>query len=400
MKKFELSSKMTKSGRRKFKVILYQIFPDSCVDEVNQVGTQYQDNGITWIERYCEKALPSIKGMSLRCEFLDDERTELCGHGETDYIDGLPIFEDAVVLGTFTRGYIDTIESDDGPIRACIGEGYIDAQCYHNFVTKLDADIEDGIYPSGSIEIMHTDENEHIEYLYGYKEEGRIPVDFVHSGYALLGVRPADKAAKLVELNEKHEEENTEMDKTEIEALVKQVVNEVSTNTAEMNQYKADCDALVAEANAARDTAVAEKNDLMASSEQIQAALDNARAEMQKKSDEYDACFAELKELREELGKAKARERVNELNAALEGFTDEQKAYAQAEIDAFNADPENSEINTVVNKVYEGLGRKAAEDAAASKAAEENAAKERLEAQEDIFGEVATAEQEDVDIFN
>ena len=202
----------------------------------------------------------------------------------------------------------------------------------------------------------------------------------------------------MSELNEKNKEELTEMDKTEIEALVKQVVNEMSNHTDEMNQYKAECDAKVAEANAALDAAVAEKNDLMASSEQIKTALEQAKADLQKKSEEYEAAWEELKELREELAKAEARERVNELNAALQGFTDEQKAYAQAEIEAFEADPANSEINSVVNKVYEGLGRKALEDAAANQAAEENAAKERLEAQEDIFGDVPTVE-EDVDIF-
>jgi len=86
-------------------MILHTIFPDSCVDEVNEVGTEYNLNGLTWIREYCEKALPTIKGMSLRCEFLDEDRTELCGHGYTDIIDGDPIFENAVQIGTFTNGY-------------------------------------------------------------------------------------------------------------------------------------------------------------------------------------------------------------------------------------------------------------------------------------------------------
>lgn len=92
MKTFEIfseSKKKGQNGRRKFKAILYQIFPDSCVDEEAQAGTQYNKNGITWLREYCEKALPSIKGMSLKCEFLDEERTELCGHGMTDIEDGI-----------------------------------------------------------------------------------------------------------------------------------------------------------------------------------------------------------------------------------------------------------------------------------------------------------------------
>lgn len=398
MKRFELLSKAGKNGRRKFKAILYQVYPDSCVDTVNQVGTVYNENGITFLEKYCRAALPSIEGMSLRVEFLDDERTEISGHGKTDYVDGLPVFEDAVVIGTFTKGYIDTVETEDGPILACIGEGWIDAQCYHNFVTKLDADIANGEYPSGSIELLHTSDHDEIIYLYGYKDEGRIPVEFVHSGYALLAVRPADKVAKLIELNEKHEEEKAEMDKVEMTELIKQVAGELNASTATMNQYKADCDAKVAEANTAKDSAVAELNEAIATSAQLQAALDAAHKELEEKYKELDALHEELDVLRDELGKAKAAERLGALDNAIADFTEEQIGYAETEIAAFKADPVNGEINSVVNKIYEGLGRKAADDAAAQKAAEANAAKEQFKTNDDIFGDIQIVE-DDVDIF-
>ena len=75
-----------------------------------------------------------------------------------------------------------------------------------------------------------------------------------------------------------------------------------------------------------------------------------------------------------------------------------EKDYAKAEIEAFNADPVNVEINSVVSKIYEGIGKtaKADED---KKVAEQNAAKTQVE---DIFAavEVITpAVEEDVDIF-
>ena len=76
MKSFELSTKANRDGKRKFKQILYTIFPDSCVDEVKEAGTEFNRNGITWIREYCEDALDSIKGMFLRAEFVDEERTE------------------------------------------------------------------------------------------------------------------------------------------------------------------------------------------------------------------------------------------------------------------------------------------------------------------------------------
>ncbi len=129
MKSFEISSRNSKNGRRHFKVILHEIYPNSCVDEANGVANVYNENGISWIKEYCENALESIKGMSLKCEFLDEDRTELCGHGETEIKDGLPIFENAVSLGTFENGYITEIETEEGTKTVCIGEGTIDGLC-------------------------------------------------------------------------------------------------------------------------------------------------------------------------------------------------------------------------------------------------------------------------------
>lgn len=398
MKTFEISSRKTKNGRRKFKAILYEIFPDSCIDEVEEVGTEFNENGITWIQEYCEKALPSIKGMSLRCEFLDEERTELCGHGETEIKDGLPIFENAVVIGTFTKGYIEDIETDDGVKKVCIGEGEIDALCYNNFVVKLEEDIANGNAPHGSIEILKTNENDAILYKYGYKDKGRIPTVFEHSGYALLGIRPADQTAKILELNSK--EELHEMTDIEVKSIVSQAVNEMSNNIVELNKCKEECDAKVTEANEAVATAVAEKEAAIADSAKIQEALDAARTELSETYTKIDALYAELDELKDELGKAKAAERVNELNSAISSFTDEEKSYAQAEIDAFNAEPITSEINSVVNKIWEGIGKKAKEVEAekAKVTAEQNAAKSNIE---DIFSEVGTAvpASEDTNIF-
>jgi hypothetical protein len=404
MKIFEISSKKNKNGRRKFKAILYKIFPDSCVDEVNEVGTEFNKNGITWIKEYCEKALPSIKGMSLRCEFIDDERTELYGHGETGINDGEPVFEDAVTIGFFTKGYIEEIETKNGTETFCIGEGEIDAQCYNNFVTKLDEDIANGYYPSGSVEIMHTEDNESIVYKYGYKNEGRIPMEFIHSGYALLGIMPADDSAKLVELNKKHKEESNDMDtNVDIKAIVVQTVEELSGHNSEINQIKADCEAKIAEANATVETVTNEKNEIQASADQIQKALDEAKEELGKKYEELDNLYSELEKLREALAEAEAKERINELNEALAGFSDEEKECVKAEIEAFNADPKAVEINTITDKIWGEIGKKAKADAEAEAQrqveAELNAAKANN--YDDIFSgvEPAAASSDDIDIF-
>lgn len=397
MKTFEIfseSKKKGQNGRRKFKAILYKIYPDSCVDDDKKVGTEYNKNGITWIEEYCQKALPSIKGMSLKCEFLDDERTELCGHGMTDIVDGVAIFENAVMIGTFTDGYIDDVTLENGEtIRACIGIGEIDSACYHNFCEKLDEDIANGLYPSGSVEILRTEDNESIVYKYGYKDWGRIPTEFLHSGYALLGVTPSDKNAKLVELNETHEEEAYTMNDVEIKALVEQTVATMTNHISEVNACKKECDEKIEELNKCLDAEKAEKNELIASSEKIQAALDECKNELSEAYKKIDTLYSEMHELQEALGKAKAKERVGEMNAALADFSDAEREYAKAEIEAFNADPITSEINSVVNKIWEGIGKKAKEEAVI---AEQNSAKENTSV-EDIFSAVETKLTTDTD---
>lgn len=402
MKTFEIfseSKKKGQNGRRKFKVILYKIHPDDCIDEVNEVGTEYNLNGITWIKKYCEKALPSIKGMFLRCEFLDEERTELCGHGMTDIVDGVPIFENATTIGTFTDGYIEETEDENGKkVWVCIGVGEIDSSCYHNFCEKLDENIANGIVPKGSVEIMRTEDNDGIVYKYGYKDKGRIPTEFIHSGYALLGITPSDDTAKLVELNEHKEEKNT-MDEAKITALIEQTISAYTNCISKINECKTECDEEIKKLNERLDKEKAEKNEVIADSEKIQAALDKCKEEYDAKCKELDELWDEVNVLRDELGKAKARERIGELNAAISQFSDTEKEYAKAEIEAFEAEPATSEINSVVNKIWEGIGKTAKAKVDAEKTvAEQNAAKANIE---DIFSVVDTGKTipEDTNIF-
>lgn len=401
MKTFEIFSenkKSGKNGRRKFKVILYKIQSNDCIDEANGVGKEYNLNGITWIEEYCQQAIESIKGMFLRAEFLDEGRTELCGHGMTDIIDGVPIFENATAIGVFTDGYIDEITDENGEkIKVCIGVGEIDSSCYHNFCEKLDEDIANGIYPQGSVEIMKLPDAESIEYKYGYKDKGRIPTKFIHSGYALLGVKPSDSTAKLLELNE-HKEEIETMTESEVKTLIEQTVSAYTNQVAEINQCKADCEAKIAELNQTVETITNEKNELVASSEQIQKALDELREEYKELDKKYQELWNEREVLEKALGEAKAKERLGELNSAIAEYSDEERAYAQAEIDAFNADPVASEINTVVDKILIGIGKKAREQAVANAVvAEQNSVNPGAE---DIFSAIETAPViEDTNIF-
>ena len=396
MKTFELSKKDSKNGRRHFKVILHEIYPDSCVDEKNGVASEYNDNGISWIREYCEKALPTLEGKSIRCEFLDEERTFLNGHGETETKDGLPIFENAVMIGTFEKGYITDIETDEGIKTVCIGEGTIDGLCYHNFCEKLEEDIEDGNAPFGSVEILKTGDNPSIIYKYGYKDYGRIPMVFEYSGYALLGVRPADKTAKILELNQSNnvDKEDFTMGENEIKAIVSQVISEMNSSAEEINKMREDCEKRIAESQTLITELQEEIKDLnenIAELEAKVAALNDANNAL---TTEKEAMTGEINELKSNLENAQKKEKIGELNAAIKEFTDEQKAFAQAEIDAFNENPLTSEINSVVDKIHAEIGKKYIEEAKkASEHVEDDV--------EDIFSEIneKKVSEEDVDIF-
>lgn len=396
MKTFELSKKDSKNGRRHFKVILHEIYPDSCVDEKNGVASEYNENGISWIREYCEKALPTLEGKSIRCEFLDEERTFLNGHGETETKDGLPIFENAVMIGTFEKGYITDIETDEGIKTVCIGEGTIDGLCYHNFCEKLEEDIEDGNAPFGSVEILKTGDNPSIIYKYGYKDYGRIPMVFEYSGYALLGVRPADKTAKILELNQSNNvnKEDFTMGENEIKAIVSQVIGEMNSSAEEINAMKEECEKRIAESQELVKELQAEierQNENIAELESKVTALNEANTAL---TAEKETLTGEINELKSNLEDAQKKEKIGELNAAIEGFTDEQKAFAQAEIDAFNENPLTSEINSVVDKIHAEIGKKYIEEAKkASEHVEDDV--------EDIFSEIneKKVSEEDVDIF-
>lgn len=165
----ELSEKKYKNGRRPFKAVLYELQPPESVE--NGIGTKYNKNGITFLEEYCAPQLGSITDMSVRVEFLDENRTIICGHGETGVNeDGLITFRNASVVGHFTRGYIDDIDYEGETKRCVCGEGYLDEMCYPEFVANLEEDLNNGVAVEGSVEIFKAKGNTGIVYMNGWRE--------------------------------------------------------------------------------------------------------------------------------------------------------------------------------------------------------------------------------------
>lgn len=390
---FELSSKKHKNGRRPFKASLYELQPPECV--VDDVGTKYNKNGITFLEEYASQTLESIKDMSVRVEFIDDERTMILAHGDTGVSDdGLPLFNNATTIGHFTKGYIADITLNGETKRCVCGDGYLDEMAYQPFIQSLETQLNNGNSVDGSIEIYRTDNNDAIVYKKGWLEKGRIPTEYIHSGWDMV-INPADTSSTLLELNNsKTNKEDKTLDEKE---LIQSTISETNSKNEEMLAKITELNSTICE----KDSIIAEKDEkiveLNATVEQVQKALDDLKKE-------HETYWAERDALEKELGELKAKARLGELNAAIEGFSDEEKKYAESEINSFNEKPLEGNIDAIVDKIYAGIGqasKKASDDA---KVAEQNSAKENKDNEViDIFSEMCSetqnADEEDVNIF-
>lgn len=405
MATFELSEEKYKNGRRPFTAILYELQPPECV--VDDVGTKYNKNGITFLEEYCAPRLDSIKDMSVTVEFLDEEKTLISGHGMTGIKDGMPIFENATIVGHFTEGYIDNIDTDEGSKRVVIGKGYLDEMRYHAFVEQLETDLNNGVNVEGSIEIYKEEGNNGIVYKKGYLEKGRIPTEFIHSGWSLV-LNAADSTSKLVELNEK--KQNKE-DKETMEFNMDEIKSTIHSTISELNDKSQAYETQIAELNStieAKDSELAEKDakisELNASVEQIQATLDQLKKD-------HETYWTEREILEQELAKAKVAEKLGELDATLGEFNEDEKAVAKEDIDKLTSeinaaikkedlDNVTSEINSIKSKICMNIVESQKKAEADAKIAEQNSVQN--EDVEDIFSEVCSTSnevEEDTNIF-
>ncbi len=379
MKLFEINNKQDKkTGYKRFKLILAEIYDKSCI--VDETGTKYNDNGITWIDEYVENVKDTLIGSSVTVEFADDSKTDILGHGETgQYKDGVPLLSNATTIGHFDKSYIDEVTDNDGETKKVfVGEGTLDYMRYSDCIDLLSEKLSNNETIYGSVEIVRTENNPALVYLYGYKDIGRIPTEFEFSGYALLGcgVQPSDHTASLLELNNKNnknEEEIITMD----EKTLGMITDSIKATISECNSKNEEFESKITELNSALEIKTNENNDLSDKIEKLQKAI-------QEMETERESFYAERDALEKELGALKAEKRLAEMNTALANFTDEQKEYAKAEIEAFNADPIKSEINSITSKIYEGIGKAtiASETEKAKVIAEQNSKKI------DIFADV------------
>ena len=392
----EINKRVSKGGRKNIRMILLTIHKDG---EMNR-------NGITWNEEYDNKNLESIKGIPICATFLDEDKDSLFDHGYTETVeseDGKsePLFLNSESVGVIEDAKIEDIEIDGETKRVLVGYGYIFCQRYPALCTKLETSTV-----KSSIEIMGKDENDRkIIYDGGYKEKGRVPMEYDFSATALLGVLEADENCYVLEVAEnQNKEEKLNMEFTE------EMKNSIKEVISEMNDKSQNYETKILELNSTiktKDAEIAEKDEriseLNASVEQIQAALTELE-------DSQKTWWEERDVLIKELAKAKVAEKIGEMNEALEKYSDEEKEVAKEDIEKLTneinacekVDELNkvtSEINSIVNKINSAIvdkQKKALEDA---KIAEQNEAKGNDTI--DIFSEVNSdnADDSDINIF-
>ena len=411
MATFELSEKKYKSGRRTFTATLYELQPPDCV--VDNVGTKYNKNGITFLEEYASKALDSIEDMSVRVEFIDEERTMIAGHGETGIVNDMPVFENATVVGHFTEGYIDDVVID-GEVKRCVcGKGYLDEMCYPGFVATLEESLNNGISVDGSIEIYKTKENDAIVYKNGWIEKGRIPTEYVHSGWDMV-ISPADPASTLLELNnQKKEEKSMDFNMDEVKSVIEKTITELNEKDAVHATEVQSLNTQISELNSQienKDAEIAEKDNTIT---ELNASIEQLKKVIADMEVERDTWWRQKDILEAELAKAKVAEKLSELDTTMGEFNEAEKEVAKEDIAALQEKIEKcekseelenvtSEINSIKSKICMAIVEKQKADEKARKS-EQNSHEKQVTV-EDIFGEMymetpVNEEQEDLNIF-
>ena len=411
MATFELSEKKYKSGRRTFTATLYELQPPDCV--VDNVGTKYNKNGITFLEEYASKALDSIEDMSVRVEFIDEERTMIAGHGETGIVNDMPVFENATVVGHFTEGYIDDVVID-GEVKRCVcGKGYLDEMCYPGFVATLEESLNNGISVDGSIEIYKTKENDAIVYKNGWIEKGRIPTEYVHSGWDMV-ISPADPASTLLELNnQKKEEKSMDFNMDEVKSVIEKTITELNEKDAVHATEVQSLNTQISELNSQienKDAEISEKENTIT---ELNASVEQLKKVIADMEVERDTWWRQKDILEAELAKAKVAEKLSELDTTMGEFNEAEKEVAKEDIAALQEKIEKcekseelenvtSEINSIKSKICMAIVEKQKADEKARKS-EQNSHEKQVTV-EDIFGEMymetpVNEEQEDLNIF-
>ena len=349
--------------------------------EVHQSPEEWNKNGITWKEQYIQNNLDSAIGMPIAAEFLDSwEKDEPYGHGLSEVKDGEPLFEYSVAVGYTDKAYFDTVDINGEQIRALIAEGYLYHQRYPKFVKWLKSEMYDNKQPDTSVEISSKDGNEFIIYESGWKEEGRVPMEFDFSGSAILGISPADDSAILLELNQKEGDRGMSQankDFVELSQKLEKKNAEINGLKVSLEKSGKDLKGVQTELN----NKTEEVNGLVEANK-------NQEKELNSLKEEKSTMETELNGLREFKQKVENKQLETELNSKLESYTEEEKKVVESEINEFKEKPSKEKMNKIISDINSAIAQKLVEQR--KKSSEQNNSKS-----EDIFGDIFETNSED-----
>lgn len=389
---FEINSKSARGGKRPIKLILHEIMDST---------EKYQNNGVSWNEQYVREAMETLKQAPIAVEYitkgLDADDTEISGHGyvcDTEDTDGnkMPLYnENSEIVGSITDGEITAMMLNGKETKVLVANGVLYEHRCKGLVAWLKKNVPLGNV-MGSVEIVGLPENGgKIVYDGGWKETGRVPMKYAYSGHVILSadVAPADESCYVLEVNQKKEEDR-DMDNAAIREMVDEIKNEIHTVFDKSSDHENELNSRN-ESIAEKDKLISELNSQIdvykAALEQVNAEMETCRKQMEENEKKWNDLWNEHDVLGKELAEMKAAERLRELENALAGFTEEEKAYAAEQINAFKEDPMGHEVCSVTDVIYREIGksRKVIEDekAAAGEQNEKAAAED-----DDIFAEV------------
>lgn len=399
----ELSSKSSKGGRRKIRMVLLTLHSK---EEKNL-------NGISWNEEYVSNNLDSIKGIPICASFADDEKSIPIDHGYTETVEiengkTEPLFNNSECCGVIEDAKIEDLEINGETKRVLVGYGYLFYQRYKNFCDYIKENISTSEVKS-SIEIVGKNGGS-IIYDGGYNEELRYPQIFDFSATAIIGVKEADENCYVLEVsqknNNKEEKEKMEFNMNEVKEVIQTTISELNDKTSAYETQISELNSQIESKNselAEKDTTISELN---ASVEQMKELI----SQMESDRDTY---WREREILEQEIAKAKIKEKLDELDDSLSEFSSEEKEIAKEDIEKLKGNINSckkseelnsvtSEINSIKSKICMNIvenQKKAAKEAVIS---EQNSQNKNISI-EDIFSEVCAEQEpeldEDISIF-
>ncbi|OMD67462.1 hypothetical protein [Paenibacillus odorifer] len=331
----ELNQKNAVTGRTYLRWVIH---------EIHENIQSYNENGISWKEQYVLDNINSAKGMPICVQFIDWDKSEPFGHGMTSVENDGPKFQDSAVVGTTEDASIETVEVNGRTIRALVGEGYIYEQRFPNFVTWLKSKMYDNDFPQTSIEICakKNSGNDVIVYESGYIEKGRVPMIYDYTGDAILGIKPSDESAVLLELNHLNNNKNIKEENKLDEETQKKIT--------ELNQQ-----------------------------------LETAKATIEK--------LTKYKKANED------KTLIAELNSKLATYTEDEKATVKEKVTAFTSEPSTEGIHAIVSEINSFIVQKVLE----KRTNKEDQEQLELNSAKSVYGDIFEnnkTKQDYTDIYN